>query len=116
MSDRLQSQHREGTQKFQALSVLLAGLEAGVSGNRVRFGEALDHFVRDQWQHMACEEQFVLPAASHYLTPDDWEAIAAAFGANADPGFGADTGEDFAQLADRLLNLAAKPADPARHG
>jgi nucleotide-binding universal stress UspA family protein/hemerythrin-like domain-containing protein len=114
--DRLQAQHREGTQKFQDLRVLLARLETGVSGDRVRFGEALDRFIRDQWQHMGCEEQFVLPAASHCLTPDDWQAIAAAFGANADPRFGADTDEDFEQLADRLLNLAAKSAAPLPQG
>jgi len=65
---------------------------------------------------MGCEEQFVLPAASHCLTTDDWQAIAAALGANADPRFGADTDEDFEQLADRLLNLAAKSAAPLPQG
>jgi nucleotide-binding universal stress UspA family protein/hemerythrin-like domain-containing protein len=114
--NRLQSHHREGTKVFQELRVRLAGWEAGATDERARFGRALDRFVRDQWQHMACEEQFVLPAASQWLTPEDWEAIASAFGANADPRFGADTDEDFEQLADRLLNLAASASAPQEQG
>lgn len=111
MLDRLQGQHREGARRFRDLRRRLAELEDGVEeGARVRFGEALDNFINDQWQHMGSEEQFVLPAATRWLAPDDWEAIAAAFATNDDPRFGADANEAFEQLADRVLRLAAEPA------
>jgi nucleotide-binding universal stress UspA family protein/hemerythrin-like domain-containing protein len=105
--DKLEQQHADGRRLFQELRRLLAEVERGDEGARTRFGEALGQFVRDQLHHQRCEEQLVLPLAFRWLTPDDWEGIAAAFAMNEDPRFGADSEETFEQLADRLLRLAS---------
>jgi len=107
--DRLQIHHREGTNLFHDLRRKLDTLESGEPGANERFGTALEAFVTDQWRHMSSEERFVLPAASRWLLDEDWEAIAAAFGSNVDPRFGADDDEGFEHLAERLLRLATAP-------
>ncbi|MDT7838982.1 universal stress protein [Aquabacterium sp. OR-4] len=104
--DRLQAQHRQGTQQFAALQALLAALQAGQPDAAAQFGAALARFAEDQAQHRRCEEQFVLPAAAQWLHDDDWQAIAAAFEANGDPQFEPGGDQAFEQLAERLLSLA----------
>jgi hypothetical protein len=59
---------------------------------------------------MSAEENLVLPAASRYLQPGDWAEIAETFGGNRDPRFGTETDASFADLASRLINLAADSA------
>ncbi|WP_028997898.1 universal stress protein [Azohydromonas australica] len=104
----LERQHAEGDTLFGNLRQRLQALENGAPGAVSALMEAVKGFVQAQWRHMSAEEQLVLPAASRYLQPEDWTEIATAFGANGDPRFGADADESFAQLANRLHNLAAK--------
>jgi hypothetical protein len=58
-----------------------------------------------------CTGRLILPAASRRLTGDDWAAIEQAFHANDDPRFGAHADQSFADLASKLLNLAATSPD-----
>jgi hypothetical protein len=57
---------------------------------------------------MRKEEQAVLPLAEQRLAAEDWEAIAAAFRANADPlaGFAE---QDFKRLFQRIAEIAPAP-------
>lgn len=106
--EQLQQQHAAGASTMADLQRLYAELRAGRSGALPALGESVQRFTQAQWLHMRAEEGLVLPAASRHLTARDWEEIDAAFGTNGDPRFGADEEESFAQLASRLLNLAAK--------
>lgn len=103
----LERQHAEGAADFAELRHALAVWEAGAAGAAERFAAAVERFAQGQWRHMGAEEALVLPAASRYLTPDDWRAIARAFGDNGDPRFDADTEASFERLFSRLMNLAA---------
>jgi hemerythrin-like domain-containing protein len=103
----LERQHVEGAGDFAELRHALAAWEAGAVGAAERFASAVERFAQGQWRHMGAEEALVLPAASRHLTPDDWAAIARAFGDNGDPRFDADTDASFERLFSRLMNLAA---------
>lgn len=103
----LERQHLEGTQLFAALRELLQAMQDGAPGALDMFTHAVRDFAQSQWHHMSAEERLLLPAASRFLTVEDWAAIAAAFADNGDPRFGSDAYESFAQLASRLHNLTA---------
>lgn len=103
----LERQHLEGAQLFVALRELLQVIQDGAPGSLDMFTQAVRDFAQSQWNHMSAEERLLLPAASRFLTVEDWAAIAAAFADNGDPRFGSDAHESFTQLASRLHNLAA---------
>jgi len=67
----------------------------------------LMHAINAQWRHMSAEETLVLPAASLHLSLEDWATIERAFHDNQDPRFGEESDQSFAELASKLLNLAA---------
>ncbi|AOW12050.1 hypothetical protein LPB72_13710 [Hydrogenophaga crassostreae] len=96
--DELEQQHVAGAAQFAAMR---GALEAG---DMAAFAQQVQAFEQQQWHHMGTEEKLVLPAASRYLTSDDWRDIAEAFQANGDPRFG--SGESFDDLASRLLDMA----------
>lgn len=96
--DELEQQHLAGVQHFAAMRVKLD------AGDLPALSKLVREFAQQQWHHMSTEEKLVLPAASRYLTAEDWREIANAFGSNGDPRFG--TGESFEALASRLLEMA----------
>ena len=97
--DELEQQHVAGAQHFEAMRTSLD------AGDMPAFSQQVRAFAQQQWHHMSTEEKLVLPAASRFLTAEDWREIAQAFGSNGDPRFG--TGESFETLASRLLEMAA---------
>jgi hemerythrin-like domain-containing protein len=56
--------------------------------------------------HVATEESEILPRAAQLLKPQDWERVASAVAATPDPVFGADVGERYRALRDRILKAA----------
>ena len=56
---------------------------------------------------MGREEGVILPAAQRHLKPEDWADIDAAFSANQDPCFDADTDAEYRQLFLRIVSLAS---------
>lgn len=56
--------------------------------------------------HIATEEKEILPRAAQLLEPRDWERVASAVAATPDPVFGADAGERYRELRDRILKAA----------
>jgi nucleotide-binding universal stress UspA family protein/hemerythrin-like domain-containing protein len=97
--DELEQQHVAGAKQFAAMRATLN------AGDMPAFSQQVREFAKQQWHHMSTEEKLVLPAASRFLTAEDWREIAQAFGSNGDPRFG--TGESFETLASRLLEMAA---------
>ena len=98
--DGLEQQHRNGSQQFAALRQALREGPAAFDG-------ALAVFANSQWQHLATEEDVLLPMASEHLQPGDWPEIADAFEGHGDPRFDADAEDSFAQVFVRLMNLAS---------
>jgi len=75
-----EAQHTRGA---ELLSELRRTLEVSrAAGNFNAFDPVLAAYAEFQWQHMRIEEEVVLPLAERHLTPEDWQAIDAAFAAN----------------------------------
>jgi len=105
--DALTQEHAAGSALLSRLRSALADFEAGRPGAGAAFSEAVGAFADAQWSHMSAEETLVLPAASLHLSLEDWAAIERAFHDNRDPRFGEESDQSFAELASKLLNLAA---------
>jgi hemerythrin-like domain-containing protein len=106
---QLEEQHREGAQHVKALEMALGRLEAGAPGGRELFMAAAENFADDIARHMALEENVLIPIAKQHLKTEDWAEIAAAFGQNGDPRFGAEPDHEFRALFSRIVNLAPPP-------
>jgi hemerythrin-like domain-containing protein len=104
--DELERQHTEGERLIAELEQAIAAYEADPANRFAGFAAAVERFAEMQWRHMNLETKVILPAAAKHLTGEDWTQIGAAFGANGDPRFSADTDEEFRQLFVRILNLA----------
>jgi hemerythrin-like domain-containing protein len=83
--DELQAQHARGAQMLGELRRALGASRA--AGNFDAFDPVLATYAQFQWQHMRLEEEVVLPLAERHLTPQDWQALDAAFEANREPGW-----------------------------
>jgi hemerythrin-like domain-containing protein len=105
----LEEQHRAGAAHVKALEMALGRYEAGAPGGRELFIAAAENFADEIAKHMALEENVVIPIAKQYLKPEDWVEIAAAFGENGDPRFGAEPDQEFRSLFSRIVNLAPPP-------
>lgn len=105
----LEHQHAEGAQHLKALEQALGQLEAGMPGGLDAFAKAAEDHIEEAWQHMNIEEKVAIPLAKKYLTAEDWISIAAAFGENGDPRFGAKPDHEFRDLFTRIVNLAPPP-------
>ena len=105
----MERQHAESSHLGRELDHALARLEAGVAGSLDLFGAAVEKLLGEAWQHMAMEEKVLLPLARQHLTDEDWAEIAAAFGKNGDPRFGAEPDHEFRDLFSRIVNLAPPP-------
>ncbi len=107
--DLLESQHAQSAQLGRELEHALARLEAGTADGLPLFAAAVDRLMNEAWNHMAIEERELLPLARKHLTTGDWKEIAAAFGENGDPRFGAAPDHEFKDLFSRIVNLAPPP-------
>ena len=106
----LQRQHAESGQRLNDLGSAIDLYETGAFGALAGFAQAVERFAESQWQHMSLEEKVILPAAQKHLTDEDWAEIAAAFGKNGDPRFGAEPNAEFCRLFTRIMNLAPPDA------
>ncbi len=106
----LQRQHAESGQRLNELGSTIDLYETGAFGALAGFAQAVERFAESQWQHMSLEEKVILPAAQKYLIDEDWAEIAAAFGKNGDPRFGAEPNAEFCRLFTRIMNLAPPDA------
>lgn len=100
--DELQRQHRRDEQ----LVAELASLVDNEQTDPAMLETTVRRYAEFIWEHLGREESVILPAAQKYLKDADWTAIDAAFSANRDPRFGADTDRQYRRLFSRIVNLA----------
>lgn len=100
----LERQHARGPEAIAQLRMSLLDWTQGKDAARESFAGQFEAFAHAQWAHMSLEEQLVLPAASQYLTEQDWAEIVVAFEGNGDPRFHED--RSFDAMFTRLLNLS----------
>jgi len=114
--DRLKREHRESAQSIRTLEQALVRYQQGGEREFAGFLAAVEAYAAFHWQHMAAEENEVLPLAAAHLTAGDWEAIDAAFLSHTDPLLGVDAGAQYQALFSRIVNLAspANGAEPLR--
>ena len=81
---RLDHDHEYTEKAVRDLLHLLVAWEMMGESRREAFTQTFKHYVDLYLAHMRMEEEEVLPAAVKYLTPEDWQALDAAFEANRD--------------------------------
>lgn len=107
--DRLERDHVQGEKAIRELEHALLAYEVMGESRRDAFEQAVERYTRSYLEHMALEEQQILPAARQHLTPADWDVLDTAFAANADPLCGHAAAPDFQPLFQKILNEAPAP-------
>jgi branched-chain amino acid transport system ATP-binding protein len=107
--DRLETEHRAGTERIRALEQALARFHAGGRSELSDFRAAVEAYAAFHWDHMQAEERELLPLAEKHLTAADWREIDAAFEGHADPLLGAEAGDKYDALFSRIVSLAPPP-------
>lgn len=102
----LEQHHKDGSRLLAALEHALAEFERGAADGSDGFTRALMAFTQAQWHHMSMEEKTLIPMAREHLLPEDWMEIAAAFGKNGDPRFGAEPDKAFRRLFSNIVRIA----------
>ena len=106
--EELQAEHDEGARLIRELERALLFFEEGWPAGGREFQQAVDAYAAFHWAHMRKEERELIPLAQRVLTAEDWQAIARAFAANADPIAGMQE-RDYEKLFSRIANLAPAP-------
>ena len=83
--DRLDSDHARGETAVRQLQHLLLAWELLGESRRGAFDQAIKDYLDFYLEHMRLEETVILPEAEKVLTPEDWQALDAAFATNCDP-------------------------------
>lgn len=107
--DELEQHHAEGGQRVRDLEWALDRFENGAVDGPKEFSEAVAVFSDAMLNHIAREEQTLIPLARKHLSPADWVEIGAAFGENGDPRFDAAADLECRDLFSRILRLAPPP-------
>lgn len=107
--DRLDQDHARGEQAIRSLEHALLAYEVMGASRRDEFEKSVERYTRSYLEHMAVEEQQILPAARQHLSPADWAELDAAFVANQDPLAGHPAPPDFQPVFSKILNLAPAP-------
>jgi hemerythrin-like domain-containing protein len=112
---QLEAQHlaeyRLGDELRKAWSACAAGA-IGADPALAALQQAVEALAAHVWQHMAQEEESLLPLALQVLGRDDWREVAETFESNRDPGFGEWSEEDFHSYFTRVANEAQLPQAP----
>lgn len=99
---RLVQEHRVIVEAGQKLRELLEEVLAGEVIPRVEIEVAAATYLVYFGNHIAREEEEVIPVAARMLTDEDWKAVKAAAPAESDPLFGPDAEHRFKELRDRI--------------
>ncbi len=108
---QLRAEHAEGSAQIQAVEQALVATRHN-DGQRHALAAALEAFAEAQWRHLSTEEKLILPAARQHLDAGDWQAIADAFGHNAQVRVGGEHDEAFKRMFVKLMNTAQAPTQP----
>ena len=107
--DRLDADHHRGEKAIRDLEHALLAFEVMGETRRADFENAVERYVRFYLEHMAVEENEMLPAARRLFDEADWAELDAAFGANRDPLAGHEAPEDYRPLFQKILMQAPAP-------
>mgnify|MGYP003349951996 FL=1 len=77
--------------------------------SRTAFEDLAKIYVEGYLQHMAIEEQHIMPVADKVLTAEDWRELDEAFMVNKDPLTGHSPDDDYRELFTRIVNLVPAP-------
>lgn len=105
----LETQHGQGERMARELEHALTRYELFGRSAFGTFAETLERYAAFYVDHMALEEDIVLPAAKKFLLPEDWEVIATQFASNRDPLSDADSGADFDRLFTLIITITPAP-------
>lgn len=106
---RLDKDHAAGERAVRELQHKLLAFEMMGEARRVAFEQAAERYVRGYLEHMAVEEQEILPAARRALTAEDWAPLDKAFAEHRDPLTGHPAQPDYQPLFQRILMHAPAP-------
>ena len=108
--DRLDADHARGEESIRGLEHALLAFEVMGPSRRDEFEAAVQRYIAFYLDHMAVEEQDVLPTARAVFTPEDWAALDAAFAANRDPlAGGHEPDAEYRALFRRIAMAAPAP-------
>jgi len=107
--DRLDEEHGRGERSIRDLEHALLAFEMLGEPRRKAFELAAERYVEFYLNHMAIEEQQILPLAESVLTAEDWAELDAAFSTNRDPLAGHDPEPDYRALFTRIVNAVPAP-------
>ncbi|GAB4038224.1 MAG: hypothetical protein Fur0014_06780 [Rubrivivax sp.] len=107
--DRLDADHARGEAAIRELEHALLAFEVMGPSRRDAFEAAVQRYIGFYLEHMALEEEHVLPAARRVLDADDWMMLDAAFEANRDPLTGHEPGDEYRALFRRIAMAAPAP-------
>jgi hemerythrin-like domain-containing protein len=107
--DRLDADHARGESAIRELEHALLAFEVMGASRRDAFEAAVQRYVAFYLEHMALEEQQVLPAARAHLVADDWRVLDEAFEANRDPLTGHPPDAPYRELFSRIASAAPAP-------
>ena len=110
--DQLDDDHRHGEGAIRELEHLMLAFEVMGESRRARFERTLEGYVERYLEHMAVEDNTVLPAALAHLTEADWAELDTAFAANRDPLTGHPASEQYGDLFQRIVNQAPATVGP----
>lgn len=107
--DRLDAEHERGERAIRELEHALLAFEVMGPSRREDFEAAAQRYIGFYLEHMALEEDAVLPAAREVLDAADWQALDAAFEANRDPLTGCEPADEYRELFRRIAMAAPAP-------
>lgn len=107
--DRLEAEHARGEHAIRSLEHALLAFEVMGPSRRDAFEAEVQRYVGFYLEHMATEEQELLPSARQLFTAADWATLDAAFEANRDPLTGHEPADDYRALFRRIAMAAPAP-------
>lgn len=107
--NRLEAEHRAGSDKIRSLEQALARYHAAGAPEFSNFRAAVEAYAQFHWDHMRAEENEILPLAQKHFTAEDWKEVDAAFEGHADPLLGIEASDRYASLFSRIVALAPPP-------
>ncbi len=107
--DRLDHDHAKGEAAIRTVEHAMLAFEVMGEPRRKPFEDAVEKYTRFYLEHMAIEEQQILPAARQHLSQADWADLDEAFAANQDPMTGHTAEQAYQPLFTKILNQAPAP-------
>lgn len=107
--DRMDRDHAAGEKAIRDLEHALLAFEVMGESRRIAFEQAVERYISFYLQHMAVEENDLLPAARRLFTAADWAELDAAFAANRDPLTGHEPQDEYRPLFRKIVMNAPAP-------